>query len=285
MKPRKLLTLLSLFALAALAPGLASAHSPRLADITIVNRDTGQRLPTYHHRGQLYVAGTPGQRYAVELRNRDGARLLSVLSVDGVNVLTGETAATSQSGYVLSPWQRYEITGWRKSLDEVAQFVFTALPDSYAARTDRPDHVGVIGVALFREKREPPRSEPVPPPPAAGARAPALPSSRLAESKAGTLENSMADSLANSQARESRAEAESAKRKSTAERLGTGHGEREFSRTQWTDFERAGERPDELLTIFYDSRENLIARGIIREPVAPRPNPFPAVGFVPDPRG
>ena len=45
-----------------------------------------------------------------------------------------------------------EIDGWRKSMDEVAAFYFTALPDSYAARTGRPDNVGVIGVALFREE-------------------------------------------------------------------------------------------------------------------------------------
>jgi hypothetical protein len=266
MNTPKLLPLLSLLAVI-LVPGPAQAHSPRLAEVTIVNRDTGERLPTYHHRGQLYVAGTPGQRYAVELRNRDGGRVLSVLSVDGVNVLTGETAAPRQSGYVLSPWQRYEVTGWRKSLDEVAQFVFTALPDSYAARTDRPEHVGVIGVALFREKRVPSPVLQAPAAPAAGASAPAR--------------ESMADSLV----QESRAEAESSKHKALAERLGTGHGERETSPTRWTDFERAGDRPDELVTIYYDSRANLIARGIIRTPSVPRPDPFPAAGFVPDPRG
>lgn len=78
-----------------------------------------------------------------------------VLSVDGVNVISGETAASQQSGYVLGPWEQTEISGWRKSQQEVAQFYFTALPDSYAARTERPDNVGVIGAAVFREKVEP----------------------------------------------------------------------------------------------------------------------------------
>ena len=40
-------------------------------------------------------------------------------------------------------------------LNEVAAFYFTQLPDSYAARTDRPDNVGVIGVAVFREYQPP----------------------------------------------------------------------------------------------------------------------------------
>ncbi len=68
-------------------------------------------------------------------------------------------------------------------------------------------------------------------------------------------------------------------------RLGTGHGERLNDPTQYTDFRRASEAPAEVLTIYYDSRANLVARGII--PRAPRyahPQPFPA-GFVPDPQG
>ena len=37
-------------------------------------------------------------------------------SVDGVNVVSGETASPSQSGYVLDPYESVEISGWRKSL-------------------------------------------------------------------------------------------------------------------------------------------------------------------------
>ena len=50
-------------------------------------------------------------------------------------------------------------------------------------------------------------------------------------------------------------------------------------------FERATSTPAQVLTLYYDSRANLLARGIIREPiqVAPTPRPFP--GFVPDPHG
>jgi len=40
-----------------------------------------------------------------------------------------------------------------------------------------------------------------------------------------------------------------------------------------------------MISIYYDSRANLIARGVI--PSAPRaePNPFPGFRFTPDPRG
>jgi len=133
------------------------ALAARLVDVSIVNRSTGERLTPWRHEGRLYVAGTPGDRYAIEIRGRRGERVLAVLAVDGVNVLTGQTAATLQSGYVIDGWKSYAINGWRKSMEDVAQFVFTALPDSYAARTGRPNNVGVIGVAVYRERVTPPQ--------------------------------------------------------------------------------------------------------------------------------
>jgi hypothetical protein len=120
--------------------------------VQIVDRDRAETLSTWRHRGASYVAGRPGDRYAVRLTNRSSGRVLVVLSVDGVNAVSGDTAAVSQTGYVLAPYQTAEITGWRKSYSEAAAFYFTALPDSYAARTGRPDNVGVIGAAVFRER-------------------------------------------------------------------------------------------------------------------------------------
>ncbi|NUO74552.1 MAG: hypothetical protein HOQ32_00915, partial [Lysobacter sp.] len=124
-----------------------------LVDVAVIDRDAGDWLPSYPHRGQQWIAGTPGHRYAVRLTNTSAQRVLVVLSVDGVNAVTGQNAHPSQAGYVLEPWQSTEINGWRKSMEDVAQFVFTDLPDSYAARTGRPDNVGVIGVAVFEESR------------------------------------------------------------------------------------------------------------------------------------
>ena len=125
-----------------------------LVELAVVDRDT--RRHGWIRSGTAASAGspaTPGHRYSVRLTNTTGGRVLVVLSVDGVNAVTGQTAHPSQTGYVLGPWQSTEINGWRKSLDDVAQFVFTDLPDSYAARTGRPDNVGVIGVAVFEEAR------------------------------------------------------------------------------------------------------------------------------------
>jgi len=106
--------------------------------MSIVDRETGQAMTAYRKDGRTYVAGRPASRYAIRLANQTGGRVMVVLSVDGVNVITGETASVGQTGYVLDPWQSYDIAGWRKSDTAIASFVFAALGDSYAARTGRP---------------------------------------------------------------------------------------------------------------------------------------------------
>ncbi|OLC69412.1 MAG: hypothetical protein AUH79_01385 [Betaproteobacteria bacterium 13_1_40CM_4_64_4] len=119
------------------------AHDPlpqTRASVEIVDRSEGRVLPVYWHQGRRYVVGKPGNEYAIGVRNGSSGRVLAVMSVDGVNVISGDTASPQQSGYVLAPYESADIAGWRKSLARTAAFYFTALPDSYAARTGRPDN-------------------------------------------------------------------------------------------------------------------------------------------------
>jgi hypothetical protein len=261
-------------AAACLAGAALPAAAQQLVDVAVLNRSTGQRAPVYHHQGRMYVAGTPGERYAVYVANRTGARVMTVVSVDGINAVTGETASPDQNGYVLGPHQSFEIAGWRKSTNEVAAFYFTQLPDSYAARTDRPDNVGVIGVAVFREYQPPPAA--VLPQPRRSPRSDDA--TREAESSAADASGAPPASAP----AENAAEARVLRRQ---EKIGTGHGERVRSDVVYTQFRRATSYANETIAIHYDTRANLVARGIIpgTAPVS-TPNPFPAGRFVPDPR-
>jgi hypothetical protein len=248
---KTLLTVVAAATLLASAP--AFAHG-RLVDLSVYDRTEGRRLQVYWHEGRAWIAGRPGNEYQVTLRSRQSQDVLAVVSVDGVNVITGQTADPSQSGYVLSPRGGLDILGWRKSLSQTAAFYFTALPDSYAARTGRPDNVGVIGVALFRRKVEPiPQSQPY------GQVAPSAAERRDSRNEAGSGARAMED------------------------RLGTGHGRQENSPAVRVSFERATSSPAEVVTLYYDSHANLLARGVIRDPVRVAPQPFP--GFVADPAG
>jgi MoxR-like ATPase len=126
--------------------------------------------------------------------------------------------------------------------------------------------VGVIGVALFRERM----AAVTLPYPASAAREAA---GSLAEAAPAPAAPAAASPM-----HERRADA----------KLGTGHGPREVSQVAQTAFERRASEPDEVIRIRYDSRDNLIALGVLPREGAPRPpNPFPdspAVSrYVPDP--
>ncbi|MEJ2789200.1 MULTISPECIES: hypothetical protein [unclassified Pseudoxanthomonas] len=251
----------------ALFNACAPVHARPLVDVSLVDRDTGESLARYPHRGDLWVAGTPGHRYSVRLANTTGERVLVVLSVDGVNAITGQTADPSQAGYVLEPWQATEISGWRKSMDDVAQFVFTDLGDSYAARTGRPRNVGVIGIAAFREARAYRYPQYTPPPIARGA----MEKRTEAEASAPTAS----------------ARAIVADEASHRQSIGTGHGGREWAPTSRTGFERATRQPEQVSELRYDERRRLVALGIAPRPSRPlwrdeSPRAFPN-GFVADP--
>ncbi len=269
---------------AALAAAFAAlpAHAVgSLVDLTVFDRSQNVRLPVHWQEGRAYVAGKPGNEYTVSVRSRQGAELLAVVSVDGVNVVSGESANPQQTGYVLSPHRSLDIKGWRKNMAETAAFYFTSLGDSYAARTGRPNDVGVIGVAVFRKKAEPP-----PQPISQIAPRPLREKNEARRDAPAPFAGAGASADSPAAPAESRASGELSSRAqpSASAPIGTGHGRREESRARHVGFERATSDPAETVTLYYDSRANLLARGVIREtvPIAPRqPNPFP--GFVPDP--
>ena len=278
---RTILAAVLLLAAAAAGPALAD---PDLADVQVVDRDTGRTLPVWSHHGRLFVAGDPGARYGLRVTNHSGGRVLVVLSVDGVNIISGQTAGYDQRGYVFEPYQTFDLTGWRKSRTEVAAFSFTPLPQSYAARTGRPADVGVIGLAVFRERapiqpliaeshvapapptpwrRAAPLSVPAPPPAGGASADVVVTGSRLAR-------------------RDFSSSAQS-------EKLGTAHGPREWSVSEEVTFVRATPYPQTIRQIEYDTYDNLVASGVIPRGRSDehRPRAFPRAphgeGYVPDP--
>ena len=81
--------------------GAATAAAGTIGSLDIVARPDGGTLPVYGKDGRKWVVGAPGQEYGIRVCNTTGERVLAVMSVDGVNIVSGETASPSQSGYVL----------------------------------------------------------------------------------------------------------------------------------------------------------------------------------------
>lgn len=225
-----------------------------LVSIHVVDAASLRQLPTYNQENLVWVQGTPNEAYSLRLSNNSDTRVLAVLSVDGVNVITGKTASPSQSGYVIGPRDHVYIKGWRKSMDSVAEFKFGSVESSYAALTGRPDNLGVIGVAAFQED---------------------VPSPILHKD---IVQNSAPYGMAK---RHSAAPSSLAGADRAAE-LGTQHGRKLRDSASYTEFQRVPGQSPAVSTVYYDSRRGLISRGVIPTPQRHRPNPFPD-GFVPDP--
>jgi hypothetical protein len=181
----------------------------------------------------------------LRVRNGTGRRIEVVASVDGRDVVDGRRAATEKRGYVVEPWGELTIDGFRLSTEAVAAFRFSSVPDSYAARMGDARDVGVIGAAIFPERRW------RPPPPPIGL--------RDRESARG---EDLREEAAPSGPGAPGAAAEARKDAGKRPGLGTAFGEEHGSRVEQVPFERESERPAAILAVRYDDERGLAAQGI-----------------------
>lgn len=149
----------------------ASAHTPyreapgSLVSVSVeVEGRTAPLYPAPDGSGRFYLEAREGVRYAVDIANRTHERLGVVLTVDGLNAISGDRdRASACSGcrplgrmYVLDPWGTASVKGWRTSLDDVRLFTFVDERASYAARSGKANsRMGWIEVAVYRERPRP----------------------------------------------------------------------------------------------------------------------------------
>jgi hypothetical protein len=113
---------------------------------------SGRALPAARVDGRIYAVGHDGDRYVIHVDNRSGVRVEAVATVDGLDVIDGEDGSLEKRGYVIAPYGSLDIEGFRESEGSVRAFRFGSTNDSYASRRGKGRNVGVIGVALFRER-------------------------------------------------------------------------------------------------------------------------------------
>jgi hypothetical protein len=308
-----------------LASPTAFAHpiGPDAPYVVRVEGEDGRRLRTFHHEGQTYVLGAWGERYVIRIENRTGRRVEAVVSVDGRDAVSGRVGDyVRERGYLINPWDEVVIEGFRKSFDEVAAFRFSDPQASYSSRMGTPENVGIIGVAFFPEaQRRVPRPYPLRPysrrdrapvpmdeysddggyhrgsyGPQSGV-APASPREERAADSLGTMGSASPEGAAakrksggpstrGGRTRDAYTEAEAPE--ASRQNLGTEYGESLDSRVREVAFRRASERhPAQVVTLRYDDRAGLLARGIRIEPRRPiaqhEPLAFPGRRFAPPP--
>jgi hypothetical protein len=278
------------------AASVCSADSPwrrRIAPAPPPYRVTlealsGAALPTFQQAGSSYVLGEPGERYNIRVHNPTSERVEAVVTVDGRDAVSGEVGDyVAQRGYLIEPWGTLLIEGFRRSVNEVAAFRFTGAGRSYSARRGTPQHVGVIGVAVFPEKARPPaplRNVRPRYSPESEYRAPPPSAPRATDASSGQATRAR-EAFGDDSAPE--------KRKGGASNIGTEYGETRDSSAVEVAFERRSPtHPVAVLRVRYDDYDGLQARGIDLSSLRyaygdePEPEPFPLSrsGFAPPPR-
>lgn len=282
--------------------------------VELIGEDGGT-LPTYAHGGRYYVLGDAGERYTIRVSNPTDRRIEAVLSVDGLDAIDGEAADfLHKRGYVIPAGGEIRLEGWRVSHTAVAAFRFSSVRSSYAGRKGQPRNVGVIGVAIFREREQPAMVlEPQPEPYwgddrrdydgelEGGAGTDVAPPASSAPRKSSAPAEDSASESAPIHSRDVGRAEKSTSRPSPNSRtpierpgLGTGFGEERHSAVMWTSFEREtpGE-PTALAELRYNDATGLAALGIPIQPQLPdedelvtreTADPFPNTRFAQPPQ-
>lgn len=220
-----------------------------------------------HSDGNTYIWAKDGTEYSVVVWNRTNGRVEVVITVDGLDILGGKTGDyRTQGGYVIAANSKPNpIPGFRLDGDNVARFIFGTPEKSYAALTDRPNNIGVIGAAFFTEQPPRPAFSPV------GFSSPY-------DDLSGYLYKGMCKG----------GSAESSVRSAS---VGTGFGRKTNYHTTGTNFVRKSSSvPSAILALHYQDRQTLRSLGIdLRNrpklKVATTPTPFPAADGCPPPPG
>jgi hypothetical protein len=112
----------------------------------------GHKVDEYLKDGKVFIEARKNTKYSIKIKNNSWKKILAILTVDGLSVVDGKEASFDSPGYVIYPHHSSTIDGWRKSDSEVAEFYFSDLEKSYAAKIDKNGNQGIIGVAIYQEK-------------------------------------------------------------------------------------------------------------------------------------
>lgn len=272
----------------------------KMIEIQLVD-ENNKPFKTYTHEGKVYFEGIRGKKYGIKVKNTSSTRLEVVLTVDGRDIISGEKGNyVSQRGYIFNPYQEWTITGFRQTDNSVAAFNFSNKESSYSNLMGSPENIGVIGVAIFKEKEKPlplirnypvvdPFSNPWKPAPwvpwqptwISQWNDPPFFGQNLGDFSYQDNVKITCDSLNVSHGgggkfTSSGGSTSKGILRSVKQNIGTEYGETIKSSISHTSFSRINDEPIHVMVFYYDDYKGLRARGVISE--KPKdPNPFPDV--------
>lgn len=229
----------------------------------------GRSAREYYHDRQIWIEGRKGSDFTLRLSNRTHDQILMVPSIDGLSVMDGKEASFDDRGYIIPARGYVDVPGWRLNDNEVAKFCFHKSANSYAAQSNKPQNIGVIGCAVFQAKLRWTLTT-----------APSGPPNRCRVFRSQSMDFGPVYGTTYSTAGPmSRDSVFVGACQEVQPSLGTEFGNREDHRVTSALFEKATNVPAEVLTIRYGDRDELRRRGVdlAQKPVvAGEPSPFPA---------
>lgn len=194
----------------------------------------------FSRSGANLIRVKEGQEYSITVYNPLPVRVAAAVTIDGLNSIDGKRSTPDAAQkWMIEPYSSITISGWQTSDSSSRKFYFTTTGDSYAkwkGKRDKKDYtsnVGIIGVAYFWNNAE--LQAAITPP------APFLRSRPWDERQEYDL-------------REGAAAGSAAKSLSSADRAGTGMGERQWhpvTRVEFT-YDTGMYRASDALVIRYE---------------------------------
>lgn len=216
----------------------------------------------YYHNGAIWIEGREGNNYTIDVRNNTPIRALFIISVDGLDVITGQPAGPQSQGYVVGPHQTLSIPGWKIDYQQAAEFIFSQSRDSYVnAIGGTTTNTGVIGAMVFSEYQQM-----------------VIEDYYMSPRRNGTSIHSTEVKTSGGILR-SMVQTSDVASSHVTQDVGTGFGQSTEWQTHTTKFRRANpDHPDALMALYYNTARNLEKMGIRlrkKRDVSYQANPFP----------
>ncbi|MFA5072796.1 MAG: hypothetical protein WC539_02685 [Nitrospirota bacterium] len=159
---------LGIFLAATVAPAHAMSRVIPSGEVSVeVVSDSGSTFQSIPHKDfwqsnthviKKFLEARKDENYGIVIKNHSSERVGVVIAVDGRNIITGKRSElkNNEGMYVVHAYDTVRYTGWRTGQDKVHRFYFTDVADSYSVRTfSDSSAMGVIAVAVYREKQKP----------------------------------------------------------------------------------------------------------------------------------
>lgn len=122
-------------------------------DMHVEIKVNGKPVRQYNQDGNTYIEARAGTEYSIKINNNSWERKMAVITVDGVNVISGQPQGSDiGEGYIINARNSIDIKGFRKDSSSVGAFKFCKKGVSYCNEKGLNGNNGVIGVRIYAEK-------------------------------------------------------------------------------------------------------------------------------------